>query len=428
MQQGAHRDTAAAGPRSIAVVGAGISGLATAHLLARSHHVELFEREPRAGGHAHTHEIEHQGRQLRLDTGFLVYNPQTYPNFVRLLRELEVTGQPSDMSFGVHCRRCQVVYSSRGARGFLARPRQALSLRHWAMVRDIRRFNRAATAFLATAAPDCTVGEFLAAHGPFGAAFVGHYLLPMVGAIWSAPGASVRAFSTTALVTFLSNHGLLSMHEAPRWWTVAGGSQRYVEAITRGLGERVHLGTPVDGVRRDADGVDVRVEGRWRRFDHVVLATHADVSQRLLTDASPEEHAALGAFRYSANRAVLHTDRGVLPRERAAWGSWNSDLADCRDEDAPVAVTYHLNRLQSVPGRTEFCVSLNRRVRDEAVLAEMLYHHPIMDAAAQRGQAALRAFSGRRRTHFAGAHLGAGFHEDGLVSALTVARSFGVAA
>ena len=411
--------------QKVAIVGAGVSGLTAAYLIAPHHDVTLFEREDRAGGHAHTHEIVVDGRELSVDSGFLVYNHRTYPGFIDLLERLGVDGAPSDMSFGIWCRRCRLAYSSRGARGFLARPGQALRPRHWQMALDIRRFNREGKGFLTSDAPDSSIAEFLNRHGPFGSAVVGHYLLPMVGAIWSASGRDVLDFSARALLRFLENHGLLAFDEAPPWWTIPRGSRRYVDAITAILGDRVRLGTPVESIRREPDRLLLRSGGDWQPFDAVVLAVHADIALRILEDADDGESRILGGFRYSENRTLLHTDRSVLPPWRDAWASWNSDLLDCQDHASPAKVTYHLNRLQSLPGPTDVCVSLNREVREDRVLAEMVYHHPIMDADAYRAQPQLQALSGQRRTFFAGAHLGAGFHEDGVRSARAVASLFG---
>ena len=411
----------------VAVIGAGISGLSAAYLLSRRHEVELFEREARLGGHAHTHAIEHEGRQWDLDSGFLVYNHRTYPNFVRLLGELGVGGHPSDMSFSVDCRHCRLQYSTRGLNGLFTQRRRALDAGYLRMLGSIPRFNRRARALLDDPeAPATSLGDFLEA-GAFPESFARHYMLPLVGAVWSSSAADVRRFAARPLLRFMDNHGWLTI-DPPRWWTVRGGSRRYVEAIARRLGAGVHAGCGVLAVRRDSDGVLVLTERReWRRFDKVVLATHADQALGMLTDPSPEEERLLGAFRYSRNRTLLHTDAGALPRSPRAWAAWNMVLGDCRGEGAPVALTYHLNRLQSLPGPTQFCVSLNPE-RDPApgtVLAEMDYTHPILDATAAAAQPGLRRLSGQRHTLFAGAHLRHGFHEDGLMSGIKAAEALG---
>jgi uncharacterized protein len=405
----------------IAVVGAGISGLAAAYYLCREHEVVLFEKEPRLGGHAHTHTVEEGGRTVRLDSGFIVYNHRTYPAFVRLLAELGVAGQPSDMSFGVRCRRCDLEYSSRGPAGLFAQPRRVLDPEHLLTLLDIPRFNRRARRLLASAVPSTLdVGDLLD-EGEYSQGFVRHFLLPMAGAIWSAPIAEMRRFPAASFLRFFENHGWLTLNGAPQWWTVQGGSQAYVRAITRPFASGVRAGTPVQAIRRDAAGVTLEAAGRRERFDAVVLATHADVSLRLLVDASAEETRLLSCFRYSRNRTVLHTQASALPRARAAWASWNCDLPDCRDPLAPVSISYHLNRLQSLPGETQYVVSLNAGdIPAERVLAEMDYTHPILDARAVAAQPAVERLNGARRTYFCGAHLGYGFHEDGLASALRV--------
>jgi uncharacterized protein len=416
----------------IAVIGSGISGLAAASLLARAHDVELFEREPRLGGHAHTHRVERDGRTWHLDTGFLVYNRRTYPNFVRLLAELGVKSRASDMSFGMQCRRCGVAFSSRGVSGLLAQRRRAADPRHLRMLADIPRFFTRARRLLASAngAGGGPLGAFLE-DGGYSETFVRHFLLPMGGAIWSASAADMRGFPARSFAQFYDNHGLLSAHGAPPWLTIEGGSANYVRALAAPLGDRIHLGTPVHGIRRDADGVEIQAgAGIRRRFDRAVIAVHADQALKMLTDPSDAEARALGRFRYSVNRAVLHSDTSVLPAEPAARASWNSDVADCRDEAAPVSVTYDIARLQGLPAPARFCVTLNgtRPVRGETI-ADITYTHPVMDASAfeaQRDLAALNA-SGDRRTFYCGAHLGYGFHEDGLVSALNVVRRLGIA-
>ena len=411
----------------VAVVGGGVSGLSAAYLLSRRHRVELFERDPRLGGHAHTHIVEHQGREWHLDSGFLVYNHRTYPRFVRLLAELGVGGQRSEMSFSVHCRRCRLQYSTRGLNGLFSQRRRALDPGHLGMLRDIPRFNRRARALLDhPEAPDSSLGEFLQ-EGRFGERFARHFLLPLVGAVWSSSAADVRGFSARSLLRFMDNHGWLTV-DPPRWWTVRGGSRRYVHAIARRLGGSVHLGCGVVALRREASGVQILLDrGEWRRFDKVVLATHADQALRLLSDPSGEESRLLGAFRYARNRALLHTDGGALPRSPRARASWNMEMSDCRREVAPVAITYHLNRLQALPGSTPFCVSLNveREPAPGTVLAEMDYTHPILDAAAVAAQPELRRLSGQRHTLFAGAHLRYGFHEDGLLSGMKAAEALG---
>lgn len=409
----------------VGVVGAGISGLAAAHFLSRRHRVTLFEAESRLGGHAHTHEVELGGRRLRVDTGFIVYNHRTYPHFVRLLAELGVAGRPSDMSFGVRCRPCGLEYSSRGAAGLFAQRRRVLDPAHLRLLADIPRFNRDARALLARPGDTPSLGAFLD-RGRYSQGFVRHFILPMGGAIWSASSGDMRDFPARSFLRFFENHGWLTLTGAPRWWTIKGGSATYVDAIARGLRGDIELGRPVESVGRGPSGVTVRAAGREWRFDRVVIATHADQALRLLADADADERRLLGAFRYSRNRTVLHADRTALPRAAGAWASWNSDLADCRDDAAPVSLTYHLNRLQGLPGPDELCVTLNPQAEPERILAVMHYTHPILDGPALDAQDEIARRNGARGTFFAGAHLRYGFHEDGVLSALAVAQRLGV--
>ena len=412
----------------IAVVGAGISGLSAAHFLARAHTVTLFEAASRLGGHAHTHDVEFGGRRFHVDTGFMVFNDRTYPHFVRLLAELGVESRASDMSFSVRCRRCGLEYSSVGVDGLFAQRSRLLSASHWRLLRDIQRFFRLGRRALASGAETRTLGQFLD-EGGFGAELGRHFVLPMGGAIWSASTADMRAFPAASYLRFMENHGLLAAAGQPQWRTVLGGSRAYVDRISARLGAAVRRGTPIRAVARHERGVTVTAaDGAATEHDAVVLATHADQALALLSDPSPGERDALGRFRYSTNDTFLHSDERLLPAEPYARASWNCDLDDCRDERSPVSVTYDLNRLQGHrPGRALLC-SLNpiEPVAGE-VLARMTYTHPVLDGPAIEGQALIGRLNGERRTWYCGAHLRYGFHEDGLASAVTVARGLGVA-
>jgi predicted NAD/FAD-binding protein len=412
----------------IAVVGSGIAGLGAAYLLRRVHDVEVFEKDLRLGGHAHTHVVHADGRRVPLDTGFLVFNERTYPNFTRLLDELGVASQPSDMSFSARCHRCGLEYSTRTLGTLFAQPHRAVDPRHLRMLTDILRFFGHARRFLASGRGyDVTLGQWLD-EGRYRSGFARHFLLPLTGAVWSASFDDMRAFPVRPLLQFMQNHGMLSATDNPQWRTVSGGSRSYVQAIATRLGDRVRTGLGATRIARTGQGVCVTFsDDTTRRFDKVVVATHADQALALLADPSPEEARLLAAFRYSHNRTVLHTDVSALPARRSAWASWNSEIEDCRDDRTPVSLTYYLNRLQSVPGQVHFCVSLNRtRPISGEVFAEMDYTHPVLDADAFAAQPALEALNGTRHTYFCGAHLRYGFHEDGLVSAISVARKLGV--
>jgi predicted NAD/FAD-binding protein len=411
----------------IAVIGSGIAGLGAAYVLSRGHHVEVFEREPRLGGHAHTHDVPVSGGVQPVDTGFLVFNERTYPNFIRLLEQLGVSSHATDMCFGVTCRRCGLEYASQSVSSLVAQRRRVLDPRHLHMLYEIVQYFRRGRRFLqSTEGYELTLGGFLAREG-FSSRLTRHFVLPMGGAIWSASFADMMDAPARTILQFYENHGLLAASGAPPWRTVTGGSRRYVEAMARAISGPLHLGTPVERIVRLPDGVQVHTgAGVGRRFDCVVIATHADTALTLLADPSPAEQEALGAFRYSVNRTVLHTASSVLPRTRRAWASWNCDIHDCHDTSAPVSMTYHLNRLQGIAGPTEYCVTLNgREDLGGHVLAVMDYSHPVLDRAAVTAQARVEALNGQRHTFYCGAHLRFGFHEDGLVSALRVTERLG---
>jgi predicted NAD/FAD-binding protein len=413
--------------KRVAVIGAGISGLAAAYFLSRRHEVHLFERGRRLGGHTHTIVASSSGGPVPLDTGFLVHNDRTYPRLVRLFAELEVETQPSDMCFGVTCRRTGLEYSSRGARGFFAQPSNLLRRAHFGLLRDILRFNREAPRLIdRPGAERVTVADFLESRR-FSEPFVWHYLMPMASAIWSASLDGIRQFPALTLIRFLDNHGLLALSGQPRWKVVRGGSHSYVPKLTAPLARRVHHGTSLAGVTRAGDGVTLRfVDRPPLRFDDVVFACHGDQVLPLLTDPSDRERDVFASFATTENVAWLHTDERVLPRREAARASWNYQLAS-RDEPTPT-VTYHLNRLQSLATREQFCVTLNPRdgLDERRVLRRLVYRHPLYTRQAIRAQSRWAEVSGVNRTHYCGAYWFYGFHEDGVRSALRVASALGV--
>lgn len=400
----------------VAVVGSGISGLGAAHLLARAHDVTVFERDPRAGGHTHT--IAHDG--LALDTGFLVHNTRNYPLLVRLLAELGVRTQESDMSFSVGCAACGLEYS--GRRPFAQR-RNTASPRFAALLWEIGRWLRTARRSLGEADYEQhSLQDYLDERG-YSHRFRRHFLVPLTSALWStAPGRALE-FPAAYAIRFFDNHGMLGFGRFS-WRTVSGGADTYVRAISGRLGPRLRLGLGARSVRRDPDGVELTTDdGERHRFDGVVVATHADQALALLEDPSEEERRLLGSFGYTRNDAVLHTDARLLPRARSARAAWNYRLGD----DGRPTVTYSLNRLQALGGETEYCVTLNEEVADEHVIRRLVYEHPLYTVESLRAQRELPALSGRRHTWYAGAHHGNGFHEDGLASGVRVAAELGVA-
>ncbi len=412
----------------IAVIGSGISGLSAAWLLSRAHEVTLFEREDRIGGHTHTQSVATPEGRIPVDTGFIVHNRATYPNFCRLMAELGIDTAPSDMSFAA--QGVDLPWCSRGLNGLFCERRHLLQPRFYGMWREILRFNREALELLEESdAGRWTLGAWLRAKG-FGEAMKANYLLPMAGAVWSTTVADMEAFPAVTLARFFQNHGFLGVATQHPWRTIPGGTSRYIPKLLAPLGDRVVTGARIGGIQREAESVTVNVAGQGAlRFDHVVLAVHGDQTLPLLADATPLEREVLGAFRSNASPATLHTDRGLLPKRRRAWASWNYRRQPAEDR---LLLTYHMNRLQPLPTGTDVFVTLHGEegLDPAQVQARMAYEHPRYDLAAIRSQARWAEVSGAKshhgRTHFAGAYWAYGFHEDGLNSGIRAARALGV--
>ncbi|MGZ4243401.1 MAG: NAD(P)/FAD-dependent oxidoreductase [Solirubrobacteraceae bacterium] len=412
----------------IAIVGAGVSGLATAHLLAPRHEVTVFEAAGYAGGHTNTIRVDTADETHEVDTGFIVFNERNYPGFVALLDRLGVATQPSTMTFGVSDGRGDFEYTGASPNGLFAKRAHLVTPWFHRMVADMARFNRAARELLHRAPLDGdgpSLGQWLEQQR-FSGPFIDRLIVPQASAVWSADPAQMWTFPARFLVEFFDNHGMLSFRDRPMWRTVTGGSARYVEALLHRFSGRMRLRTPVGSIRRGTDHVLVTPRGGDpERFDEVVLATHSDQALALLSDASDSERHLLSAIPYQANEAVLHTNTSLLPHRRRAWASWNYHL--CESPTGRATVTYHMNRLQSLRADREFCVTLNRTkaIDPEMIIRTISYAHPVYTSEGMAAQRRFAEINARNRTHFCGAYWGWGFHEDGVASAVRVAERFG---
>jgi predicted NAD/FAD-binding protein len=413
-------------PLRIAVVGSGVSGLAAAWLLAGKHEVTVYESASRLGGHSHTVNAPNGRGAIPVDTGFIVYNEPTYPNLTALLAHLEVETIASDMSFGVSLDHGAFEYSSNSLASYLRHPELLVNPRFWSVLKEVVRFYRTGPGQMRRlAAEGLSLGQFLDRCG-YGAAFQRDHLLPQAAAIWSCSVHEIRDFPAASFVAFCDSHGLMRFSDRPRWRSVAGGSRSYVAKLVEALEGRVLPGCGIRSIRRDVDGVNLHdVRGRVGRYDQVVVATHADQALSMLEAPSAEEARLLGAFRYSRNLAVLHSDERMMPRAKAWWSSWN--YLGRSGDHAEATVTYWMNKLQQFESASPLFVTLNppERMDLKGEVARETYEHPIFDGAAMAAQRRLWTLQGARRTWFCGAHFGAGFHEDGLQAGLAVAEQLG---
>ena len=409
----------------IAVIGSGISGLACAWLLSRRLSVTLYASQNYLGGHTHTHHIALREGDVAVDSGFIVYNTRHYPLLARLFRELDVASQPTTMSFALCNERTGLEYNATNLNGLFCQRRNLLSARFLGMVRELLRFYRQAPEVLSGGDAEPTLEEFLRTAG-YGAAFRDDHLVPMAAALWSCPPEEILAFPMRHLVQFLANHQMLQVTGRPTWRVVTGGSSRYVSRLRSSWQVRERISTPVRRISRYESGVEVRAGKDVDCFDHVVLACHSDQALRLLSDPTAAERDILGCIRYQPNEAVVHTDPAVLPTRRSTWAAWNvlvSGVADNR-----YIVSYCMNLLQGLKPREPVIVSLNAgdRIHPGRVLRRMQYEHPVFSRAAVTAQKRKLEIQGIRRTWFAGAYWGWGFHEDGMRSAVEIARAFGI--
>ena len=410
--------------KRIAVIGSGISGMSAAYLLSQHHHITLFEANDIVGGHTATKKVSVPSGEYDIDTGFIVFNDRTYPNFLKLLDTLGLSKQPTEMSFSVCHSPNGLEYNGNNLLSLFAQRRNWLNPRFYHFLYSIVRFNKLAKAAHASGNDGGTLGEFLTRHD-FNHYFCLHYILPMVAAIWSSSVSDARIMPLKFFLKFFINHGLLEIEDRPQWYVIPGGSQSYIPHLLDPVQE-VRTNAPVTGIRRGDEGVDITTAQGIERFDEVIIACHSDQALAMLDDASEDEQSLLGQMKYRNNDVALHTDVSMLPDRRAAWASWNYSLAG--GADAPPSLTYNMNILQGVNAPETFCVTLNKTesIDPNKILGRYQYAHPVMDEAMINAQQHRHKICGKNRTHFCGAYWYNGFHEDGLRSSLDVCQRFGV--
>ena len=406
----------------IAVIGSGISGNVAAYYLNKTHDITVYEANDYIGGHTHTHDIRHKGKQYCVDTGFIVFNHKTYPNFIALLDELGVEEQLSTMSFGVKCDKTGLEYMGSTINSLFAQRRNIFRPSFWRMILDILRFNREATNILQASLDDISLGDYLEQHN-YSSVFINHYLVPMAAAVWSADLKLMYEFPARYLIRFFHNHGLLSVNDRPDWYVIKGGSKAYVRALTRAFKDKIKLSTPVTQVERIDVGVRVSSSEGEETFDAVFFACHSDQALRMIKSPTDAEKQTLGAIKYQDNEVVLHTDSSVMPKRKIAWAAWNYHLLEGDQNRVPV--TYNMNILQSLDCEDQFCVTLNNAdaIDQSKVLKRLNYHHPIYTNESVAAQAR-HAEINTDRFYFCGAYWRYGFHEDGVVSALDAIKRF----
>jgi predicted NAD/FAD-binding protein len=407
----------------IAIIGSGIAGNTVAYHLNKQHDITVFEAGSHIGGHTHTHRIKHENRSYSVDTGFIVFNDRTYPNFTALLNELDVAWQRSDMSFSVHCEKTGFEYNGTSLNSLFAQRRNLFRPSFYRMISEIMRFNRTSLELLAEG-PEIRLGDYLAQNN-YSRRFIDYYIIPMGSAIWSTEARQMLEFPARFFVRFFHHHGMLTVDDRPEWRVIKGGSARYAEALTSSFKDRIRLDTPVEQVRRLQRSVRVKpVNGPEETFDWVIFACHSDQALRILKDASQAEQEILGAIPYQENTIYLHTDAAMLPERRLAWAAWNYHVTAGPTDR--VAVTYNMNILQGLRSQAPILVTLNHtgRIDPSKVIKRLSYHHPVYTTAGARAQARHQEISGVNRTAYCGAYWRNGFHEDGVVSALAALEHF----
>ena len=409
----------------IAIIGTGISGLTAAYLLNRKHEITVFEKNDYVGGHTHTHAIKTGQTTYAVDSGFIVYNEVTYPNFIKLLDQLGVKRQKTTMGFSVKSVNKNFEYAGNSLKSLFAQRLNYFRPSFWIMLRDIIRFNKMGKADMAILSVDVKLGDYLN-DNKYSKSFINHYIIPMGSAIWSTKAKSMLDMPALFFIRFFNNHGLLQIKNRSGWWVIKGGSKEYVKKIVTEFESKIRLNSPVQSISRSDDSVMIQSADKEEIFDAVVIATHSNQALQLLEDSSKKEREILGALPYQSNDALLHTDSSVLPKRKLAWASWNYNLD--QEPNKPMAMTYNMNILQSLDAEDTYCVTLNNNdfVDDKKVLKSLHYDHPLFTPEGISAQKRKHEISGLNNTFYCGAYWRNGFHEDGVVSALEVCSHFGI--
>ena len=412
----------------IAIIGTGISGLTTAYLLNKKHDVTVFEKNEYIGGHTHTHDLSLNDKNYAVDSGFICYNENTYPNFIKLLKILGVESQKTTMGFSVKSEKKNLEYAGNSLSSLFSQKKNIFSISFLLMIRDILSFNKNAKKDLSTISSKLTLGEYLK-NNNYSKGFIYNYIVQMGAAIWSTKASNMLDMSALFFIRFFDNHGLLQIKNRPTWWVIKGGSKEYVKKLVSSFKEKIRLSSPVTSITRKDEKVEIKYgngNDQIETYDAIVIATHSDQALRLLSDKTSLETEILNALPYQKNEALLHTDHTVLPKNKLAWASWNYNLD--QDSEKPVALTYNMNILQSLNAPETFCVTLNSNglIDPSKVIKKLKYDHPLFTVEGIAAQKRKHEISGINNTYFCGAYWRNGFHEDGVVSALNVAEQFGI--
>ncbi|MEL1226230.1 MAG: FAD-dependent oxidoreductase [Candidatus Neomarinimicrobiota bacterium] len=411
----------------IAIIGSGISGLTCAYMLNRKHDITIFEKNDYIGGHTHTHEIEYSGRKWNIDSGFIVYNERTYPNFINILDRLGVERQLTRMGFSVKSEKNDLEYAGHSLNGLFAQRSNLFRPSFIRMLRSMWRFNSEARSDLKGLDSETTLGEYLKSNG-YPEEFIQHFIIPIGAAIWSTVPNQMMDMPAIFFIRFFENHGMLQIVDRPNWWVITGGSKRYVEKMVDGFENKIRLSSPVKNVKREGGSITVQFGANSlesENFDSVIFATHSNQSLAMLDAPTKAEIEILSAIKYQKNDALLHYDDSILPKRKNAWSSWNYLLDE--DQSKAVALTYNMNILQSLKSDRTFCVSLNsgNLVDESKVIKELSYDHPLFTTSSINAQSRKHEISGKNNTYYCGAYWRNGFHEDGVMSALDVCKDFG---